>query len=143
MANRKVTRKDNFEMVVAIVEDSDVENKMELVEFLKHQIELLDRKGSNSKPTKTQKENKAIKDKIILALKDIGKAVTISELNKYSGLENYSNQKLSALANQLVVEDLIAKATIKKVSYFKANEKQANGGHKPPTPKGLYKQKER
>lgn len=123
MANKKVTRKDNFEMVVAIVEGSDVENKMELVEFLKHQIELLDRKGSNSKPTKTQKENKAIKDKIVSALKDIGKAVTISELNKYSGLEGYSNQKLSALANQLVVEDLIAKATIKKVSYFKANEK--------------------
>lgn len=123
MANKKVTRKDNFEMVVAIVEGSDAENKMELVEFLKHQIELLDRKGSNSKPTKTQKENKAIKDKIVSALKDIGKAVTISELNKYSGLEGYSNQKLSALANQLVVEDLIAKATIKKVSYFKANEK--------------------
>lgn len=45
--------------------------------------------------------------------------MTISELMTADGLDGYSNQKLSALANQLVKEEKVVKTSVKKVSYFK------------------------
>lgn len=121
MANTKMTKRDYFNQVLAIVENAkeNIENYEDVRNFVEHEIELLNKKKSNTKPTKTQVENEKIKARILEVLTEVNEVMTISELMTANGLEGYSNQKLSALANQLVKEEKVVKTSVKKVSYFK------------------------
>ena len=115
---KKLTKKQMFEKVLVLVEGNQ-----DLVDFVNHEIELLDRKASRSTETKIQKENVAIKTAIVNALANIGKPVTISELqDSDETMASYSNQKLSALLKQLVEENQVNKVTEKKKSYFSIAE---------------------
>lgn len=121
MANVKMTKRDYFNEVLAIVENAkkDIKNYEDVKNFIEHEIELLNKKKSSTKPTKTQVENEKIKARILEVLTEVNEVMTISELMTADGLEKYSNQKLSALANQLVREEKVVKTSVKKVSYFK------------------------
>lgn len=121
MANTKMTKRDYFNQVLAIVENEkeNIKNYEDVKNFIEHEIELLNKKKSNTKPTKTQVENEKIKVRILEVLTEVNEVMTISELMTADGLEQYSNQKLSALANQLVKEEKVVKTSVKKVSYFK------------------------
>lgn len=121
MASTKMTKRDYFNQVLAIVENAkeNIENYEDVKNFVEHEIELLNKKKSNTKPTKTQVENEKIKARILEVLTEVNEVMTISELMTADGLEGYSNQKLSALANQLVKEEKVVKTSVKKVSYFK------------------------
>ena len=55
MENKKMTKKEMFGEILKRVSDNT-----EMVEFLNHEIELLERKASKSTHTKTQKENEGI-----------------------------------------------------------------------------------
>lgn len=91
----------------------------DVINFVNHEIELLDRKHSKTSQTKTQKENELIKESIVKALTEIDRPVTITELqNESAEMEVYSNQKLSALLKQLVQGGIVAKTIDKKKSYF-------------------------
>ena len=75
------------------------------------------KKRSSSKPTKTQVENEAIKEKILEVLLQNENAVTCGEIVK--ALENeYNPQKISALLRQLKEAGKVVKTTEKKVSRF-------------------------
>ena len=118
----KMTKRDYFNAILAIlatVEDTDVSG---LTAFVNHEIELLENKRSSTKPTKTQTENLAVKETIVSVLKEIGKPVTITEMQKFSvDLAEFSCQKLSALLKQLVENDkTVTKVTEKKKTYFSA-----------------------
>ena len=122
MATTKMTKRDYFNAILAVlatVEDTDVSG---LTAFVNHEIELLENKRSSTKPTKTQTENLAVKETIVSVLKEIGKPVTITEMQKFSAeLAEFSCQKLSALLKQLVENDkTITKVTEKKKTYFSA-----------------------
>ena len=122
MATTKMTKRDYFNAILAVlatVEDTDVSG---LTAFVNHEIELLENKRSTAKPTKTQTENIAVKETIVSVLKEIGKPVTITEMQKFSAeLAEFSCQKLSALLKQLVENDkTVAKVTEKKKTYFSA-----------------------
>ena len=122
MATTKMTKRDYFNAILAVlatVEDTDVSG---LTAFVNHEIELLENKRSSTKPTKTQTENLAVKETIVSVLKEIGKPVTITEMQKFSAdLAEFSCQKLSALLKQLVENDkTVAKVTEKKKTYFSA-----------------------
>lgn len=122
MATTKMTKRDYFNAILAIlatVEDTDVSG---LTAFVNHEIELLENKRSSTKPTKTQTENLAVKETIVSVLKEIGKPVTITEMQKFSAeLAEFSCQKLSALLKQLVENDkTVTKVTEKKKTYFSA-----------------------
>ena len=122
MATTKMTKRDYFNAiltVLATVEDTDVSG---LTAFVNHEIELLENKRSTAKPTKTQTENLAVKETIVSVLKEIGKPVTITEMQKFSAeLAEFSCQKLSALLKQLVENDkTVTKVTEKKKTYFSA-----------------------
>ena len=122
MATTKMTKRDYFNAILAVlatVEDTDVSG---LTAFVNHEIELLENKRSSTKPTKTQTENLAVKETIVSVLKEIGKPVTITEMQKFSaGLAEFSCQKLSALLKQLVENDkTVTKVTEKKKTYFSA-----------------------
>lgn len=91
----------------------------DVVNFVNHEIELLDRKHSKTSQTKTQKENELIKENIVKVLTKIDRPVTITELqNESAEMEVYSNQKLSALLKQLVQSGIVTKTIDKKKSYF-------------------------
>ena len=112
----KMTKKDYFNALLAIVSASAPDNAKTLTAFINHEIELIENKRSSAKPTKTQTENIAILDIICNHLAEIGKPMTISEMQKtFPDLAEYSCQKLSAILNH---SDRIVKTTEKKKSYF-------------------------
>ena len=68
---------------------------------------------------RVQKENEGIKEIILNTLTDIGKPVTITELQTANNeLAEFSNQKISALLKQLVDSQVVDKMIDKKKSYF-------------------------
>lgn len=101
MAN-KLTKKENFGAIAQILEGL---GRTDLVAVMNHEIELLDKKASKAKMTKTQTANVATKDLIIKELCRLAKPVTITELLNASAelntAVNGSNQKASALMTQL------------------------------------------
>ena len=112
MAN-KITKKEMFTMIKAQVKDN-----AEMVAFIDHEIELLDKKASNKKATKTQEANVSIKS-TILAVLEGGKSMTVTEMQGASAeLGELSNQKVSALVRQLVEAGKVVKTIDKKVSRF-------------------------
>ena len=114
MENKKMTKRDYFNELKGLVA-----NRTDLVDFIDHEIELLDRKSSKSNQTKTQKENETIKEQIIVALKEIARPVTVDELRaNNANMGEFSNQKLSALLKQLVDTNVVVKTIDKKKSYF-------------------------
>ena len=126
MENKKLTKKDYFEMIKGICGDRE-----DIVNFCNHEIELLSRKNSKSGTTKTQKENIEIAEMLVDELAKINKPVTITDLMNESEtikafrLENgnvLSNQKISAIFKQLVDNKTIVKVTDKKKSYFSVAE---------------------
>ena len=116
MENKKLTKREVFSKKLEV--EAIASNEL-FVEFINHELELLDRKSSKSTQTKTQIENESIKNAIVESLERVAKAVTITELQELdSEMANYSNQKLSALLKQLVKENRVVKTVDKKKSYF-------------------------
>ena len=111
---KKLTKKDYFKKIMEVCADNE-----NIVAFCEHEIELLEKKNSSKGQTKVQKENEDIKVAIVDALRTIGKAVTITELQASNeNMAQYSNQKLSALLKQLVDTNEVVKTTDKKKSFF-------------------------
>ena len=116
---KRVTKRDNFEEVIKIAKEL---GRTDLVEFAQHEIDLLDKKANSKVTTKTQKENEGIKEVIKNFLNNTpNEMFTITQLQeKIADLADYSNQKVSALVNQLYKANEIDKVVDKKKSYFKA-----------------------
>ena len=116
MANKK-TKREFFGEIREIVKENT-----ELVEFIDHELELLDKK-TNAKSTKVNTEQVELMGKIVNALNEIGRSVTISELQKENAeMAEYSNQKLSAMLKKLVDNKQVTKVVDKKKSYFMVAE---------------------
>ena len=115
MAN-KVTKKEMFEALIAKYPFTADEKK-----FLLHEVELIEAKRANKKPTKAQEENEKLKAEIVEIIGN--KALTVSAVwkSKDEWILNYSNQKFSALMNAMVEEGRLKKVTEKRVSYFSVN----------------------
>lgn len=112
----KLTKKDKFNMLKEIV--VDLGNEM-LVEFIDNELLLLEKKSSKSTQTKTQVENEKIKDLIVDMLVELGKPVSITELQKSNdNLGVLSNQKISSLLTQLKEENRVVRVEEKKKAYF-------------------------
>lgn len=119
MANKK-TKKELFGEVREIVER---EGREDLVKFVDHELELLEKKANRTGTTKTQKENEGIKEKIIEALVRIATPVTITELQEQDEeVGQYSNQKISALLTQLIKDEKVVRTKDKKKSMFSIAE---------------------
>ena len=114
----KVTKRERFEQIKALVSDN-----AELVAFIDHEIELLNKKNSRSgKPTKTQVENEVIKNIILDTLQTIGKPVTVTQLLANDELNGLSNQRVSALLTQLRKSDKVVRTVEKKVAFYSIKE---------------------
>lgn len=118
MAEKKITKKEMFGMLLEIAEVAQDEL---LVNFINHEIELLDKKASKSSSKRTD-ANVALKAELLEELLQIGKAVTISEFMKLSEVvkeKELSNQKVSSLFSQMK-DDTIDRTVLKGKAYFSA-----------------------
>lgn len=121
MAN-KLTKKDLFNKLLEVEEISANE---ELVGFINHELELLEKKANRTGTTKTQKENEGIKDIIFETLRLEGAPMTITQLQETDKtLEGLSNQKISALLAQLVNTNKVIRTKDKKTTLFAYNDEQ-------------------
>ena len=117
-----MTKKEMFaEIRKAVVDNA------EMVAFIDHEIELLNKKSSSSrKPTKTQVENEGFKTDILSALAEADKAVTIKELcvlcPSVSGL---TNQRITHMLTDLRKNGKVARTYVKKVAYFSLGSEES------------------
>lgn len=121
---KKMTKKEMFTSIVKgidtyLIEFDDDRFNSNMVSFLQHEIELLDKKSASKKPTKTQEANEVLKDVILSVLTTEGMTASevLASADEFSGL---SNQKISTLLNQLVKDGKIEKVTDSRKSIFKA-----------------------
>lgn len=115
----KVTKRERFAQLMEIVNASQVENSAELVSFIEHEVELLNKKNSRSgKPTKTQVANESIKAQIVSVLERTNRPMTVTQLLAESELADLSNQKVSALLTQLRESGAVVRTVEKKVAYY-------------------------
>ena len=114
---KKVTKKEMFAKLYTLVENSTVDNKTDLLGFIDHEVELLNKKSSKVTLTATQKANLEVIEVIKEVLADKPNS-TVSELIKDERLSAYTNQKISALLKKLIDCGEVEKSTDKKVSRF-------------------------
>ena len=124
MANTKMTKKEWFAVIREMVENSEREDKAEMLVFIDHEVELLSKKRTSTN-SKKDKENEELCIQLEKALAEIGRPVTITEFMKESTAEvaTLSNQKLSALLKKCIeVRHTVVKTVDKKKSYFSLAE---------------------
>jgi len=113
---KKITKVDRFNQLMAL---DEVKANADLVAFCEHEIELLQKKSASKKPSKKNEENEVLKTKIVEVLGTFENGATVSEIlgasEDFSGM---SNQKISALVRQLVLDGTVVKTTDKKKSIF-------------------------
>lgn len=113
---KRITKRENFASVLEIVTEL---GRGDLVDFINHEIELLDKKASKKTQTKTQKENETFIETIYEVLVDLAKPATINEIqNANETIAEFSNQKVSALLKKLVDAKRVVKVVEKNKTYF-------------------------
>ena len=119
MTNKKVTKREKFEMLKAL---SEVKANPMLTEFIDHELELLAKKNaSEKKPTAQQMANEGLKQTIVDVLTDNGGLMTVTDVQKASAeLSELSNQRISALLRQLKDDGKVERVEDKRKAYFKA-----------------------
>ena len=119
---KKFTKREMFQMVSEILGGVEHEHQAELLEFVAHELELLENR--KSKTTKGQKENEVLMEQLLVALVEMENPVTITEFQKISTHEvaTLSNQKLSSLLKKLVEDGKVVKTVEKKKSFFSVNK---------------------
>lgn len=111
-----MTKRENFAELRKLAVASKNE---ELVAFIDHEVELLNKKNSykSTKPTKTQRENEDLK--VILVGAMTAEPKTISDIQDADAtLGELSNQKISALLTQLIEAGKVVKTVEKRKAYF-------------------------
>lgn len=114
MANR-TTKRDYFFALREYVADN-----ADLVAFIDHEIELLEKKASTPRgETKTQLQNKGFQAEIIEFLTAADAPKTIKEIQAgVLSIADASNQKVTHLLTPLVNEGVLVKTYEKKVPYY-------------------------
>ena len=117
MADKKMTKRDYFNALLNI---SEVKENKSMVDFITHELELLEKKNASksSAETKTQKENAGIKENLLNEMIK-GIKYTISEMQKeLPCCKKLTNQKISALVRQLIADKLVVRTEDKRKAYF-------------------------
>ena len=121
MENKKMTKMQKFEMLSNLPE---VKNNPILAEFVAHEMELLSKKNSaEKKPTEKQTANAAIQAEVLNAM-EVNTLYTITDLCKTvpNLPEDMTNQRMSALVRQLVLNGAVERIEEKRKAYFRKVE---------------------
>lgn len=122
MAEKKITKRERFEEIKALLADH-----AELVEFIDHEIDLLDRKSSKTaKETPAQKDAVAVTEivKDILAECTDPNGMTVGAILKDERIKGYVRHNGEPVSSQMVTsiftthpKDFV-NTKVKKVSYY-------------------------
>ena len=120
MAEKKITKREKFEMIAKIEE---VASNPILAEFVEHELELLAKKNASGtgKQTATQIANEGIKEEILEEMrKEPNRLYSISEMIKlFPCCNELSLPKVTALVTQLAKAELVVRMEEKRKAYFK------------------------
>lgn len=106
-----MTKREYFAELRTIVADN-----AELVAFIDHEVELLNKKNSAPKgKTPKQLENESYKEVI---LSHLDKPMTISEIVTSIFDDTLTNQRVSAIVKQLVDSGSVVRTVEKRTAYF-------------------------
>lgn len=110
-----MTKRENFNALRTLALGND-----ELVAFIDHELELLDKKNkAPKKPTDKQLMNEKIKDTILDNVL-VGEPMTATEiahaLGDYYG--ELSTQRVSAIISQLIEDNSLVRTVVKRKAYF-------------------------
>ena len=110
-----MTKKEMFAEIRNIVADNE-----EMVAFIDHEIELLERKSNSpKKPTKTQVENDGFKAEIVAYLTEVDTPKTIKELQaEIPSISGLTNQRITHMLTDLVKTETLMKEYVKKTPYY-------------------------
>ena len=127
MAEKKITKRENFENIKAFLEEN---GKSEWAEVMAHEIDLLERKASKSATaTPAQKDALAIAEivKDILAECEDEKGMTVGAILKDERIKTYNRHNGEGVSSQ-VITAIVSKnkadfrnTVEKKVSYYALN----------------------
>ena len=110
-----MTKREMFSAIREVVIDN-----AEMVEFIDHEIELLNKKSSSPrKPTAKQLENQSLKAEIVDYLMQIAEPICIKDLQ--AGVPNLApltNQRITHLLTDLVKAGEVTKEYVRKTPYY-------------------------
>ena len=114
MSNKKMTKRDYFNAILSKYELTADEQA-----FIQHELELLAKKNaSEKKPTAQQVANDGIKTAILDGMDD-NRLYTVTELQKsIPECAELSNQRVSALLRQMVLDGVVVRTEDKRKAYF-------------------------
>lgn len=115
---KKITKR---EVINTMLADVVIQENPMYIDFLKHELELLDNKAKKKAESDKSQEDVAIKEVILEVLAKIGKG-TVTEIqlaDERIGLDKYRNQKISAILKKMCEDDgTVVKVTEKRKSVF-------------------------
>lgn len=123
--NNKMTKREKFEALLCL---PDVQTNQVLYDFVKHELELLEKKNASKKPTEKQTANEEFKKEIFEIVKNSpNQLFTITDLLKQLNDPELTNQRVSAIVRQMYdsketgeIYPLI-RVEEKRKAYFKLN----------------------
>ena len=120
MANEKKMTK--VEMFKSLLDNYDLTEKE--IEFINHEIELLEKKNGNRKPTAQQLKNKAVAESVLEYLRTTGKKMQIKQMIKeipcLAEMENCTPQYAMAIVRPMKESGLIGRVEEKGTALFYA-----------------------
>lgn len=122
MTTKKMTKRDYFNILRNAYPTSAADYDS-IMAFIDHELELLDRKNSAiRKPTAKQAANESVKA-LILDHMEVGKRYTITDmLKEFPFEEEFTNQRVSALVRQLLLENKVIREEEKGKAYFSVGD---------------------
>ena len=118
MANKKTTKREYYELIKSKLADNT-----EIVAFCDHEIELLENRKKTAdgekKLTPKQKENLALVATILDNM-EVDTIYSISDMQrKIEVCKELTNQKISSLIRQAMVDGTIERVEVKGKAFFK------------------------
>ena len=119
MAEKKMTKRDYFNSLLAIEE---VKGNEKLVKFIEHELDLLAKKNASGegKLTATQKANEELKNAIFEEMsKEPNRLYSVSEMIKcFECCKELSLPKVTAVVTQMCKADVLKRVEEKRKAYF-------------------------
>ena len=116
--NKKITKKDYF-YILRNAYPKDASNYSDVINFIDHEIDLLEKKNSGTKkPTAQQTANLAVKNAILAGMEK-NRLYSISEIQKeIPNCADVTNQRISALLRQMIEDGLVVRTEDKRKAFF-------------------------
>ena len=110
---KKVTKKEYYVMLKEVVENSNSENKDELVEFIEKQITRLDNKAAKAKERAAEKRAEGDELRALVEATLTDEYQTIADITEQIDNEDVTKAKVTARLTQLVKDGLAVKEEAK------------------------------